>query len=114
VARSLTVAAHNYLAGSYGPFAINGFLSSNTDYLQITLTVEAWPDVSPLITLSMNWDTGDAASVTIPGRQNASTAVIRLGVPKNSSGKVAVSSASASIVIAQSMRTAVMVEALAD
>lgn len=106
--------AANYAAGTYGPFAVNSFVSANTDWLEFTLSVENWPDVSPLVRINIAWSTGDTGEVLIPGKQKTSSVVVRFGVPRTATGKTDVSSGTANVVLYRAARTSIKLEALSN
>lgn len=111
--KSLSVPSSSYAPGTYGPFALDSFVSANTDLLRLALTVENWPDASPLLTGQIRWDTGDGVDFSINSppfdrRGNPlSEAVITVGVPQNAAGKAAVRGAALTVIVMQTMTTAV-------
>lgn len=120
MARTLTVPARDYVAGNYGPFRVDGFVRGNTDWLELMLTVEAWPAASPILTGAMRWDGGDGVDFAIshPSTERDGTPRtihrVRVGVPQTPSGKAAVTSGTITLALALPIRTALTLTAGAD
>jgi hypothetical protein len=118
MARTFTAASRNYAAGTYGPFAIDGFVSADTDFLDIEFTVENWPTASPLITGELRWNTGDGMDFAIasPPRDRLGNLLtktwVRVSVPEGPDGKAIVSSATAMLTAHAAMRTSVTLRAI--
>ena len=117
MAKTFTLAARNYAAGTYGPFSVDSFTQSDTDYLELSLTVENWPAGSPVVTGQMRWDSGDGADFAVhhPSTNRDGTPrtkhTVRVGVPQTLQGKAAVTSGTVTMTLAQPIRTAVTVVA---
>lgn len=109
-----------YQPGGYGPFTIDGFLSADTDVLELVLTVENWPAVASLITGQLRWNTGDGVDFVIDSPPHdrtgkpLPTAVVRVTVPQTATGKAAVTSATARLTVMQPISTAVTFRAVAN
>jgi hypothetical protein len=113
MARSFSLASRQYSAGTYGPFKVDGFVATDTDWLEITFTVESWPDGVPaLITGSLRWDTGDGQDFivnSLPKNRDGSVkpvVAVRIPVPQTATGKAAVTGGNVTLKLAQPIRTA--------
>jgi hypothetical protein len=69
MARTLTRNQQTYPAGTYGPFAVDGFTRDSAERLEATMTVVGWPNVSPLMVVEIAWDTGGKATFDVSGEQ---------------------------------------------
>ena len=87
MARTFSRASQVYPAGNFGPFSIDSFTKNDANALHLTLTVEAWPDVPLLATITLSMDNGAQMQVNIPGRPknrdgtDATSMTIKLGIP---------------------------------
>lgn len=111
MARTLSRNSRLYDSGSYGPFSIDSFTNANSEYLLLTLTNESWPNVSGLLDIRLTWNTGEGARFIIPG-SSISPVVLQVPIPKLLSEKRQVSSATAIIVVLQTLRTAFTFQAV--
>lgn len=115
MAKTFNLAARNYAAGTYGPFSVDGFTQSDTDWLELSLTVENWPAGSPVVTGQMRWDSGDGADFAFhhPTTNRDGTPrtkhTVRVSVPQTSHGKADVVSGTVTLTLVQPLRTAVSV-----
>lgn len=69
MAREISRAQQTLDKGVHGPFAIDSLTKESADVLEATLSIVDWPDVSPLLTVVIEWDTGGGAKFTIDGNQ---------------------------------------------
>lgn len=57
-----------YAAGTYGPFAIDGFTKNNAEYVEGIFTVENWPALfDPAVTVQGEWSNGQPFGASFPG-----------------------------------------------
>lgn len=112
MARSLSRASRTYAPGTYGPAVIDSLTKESADMLEATLSVEDWPDVSPLLTVVIEWDTGGGAKFTIDGTQigidGKPMTSVRFGVsvPRSAGEKRAVSGGSITLIAHAPVTTA--------
>ena len=99
--RSRSIPSRDYDAGVYGPFDLDGFTKGNTEELVLSLSIENWPDIDPLVTVRVRWDNGDGADAAFSGGvhydkagQVVTHATLVVSIPRSGSGKADVTAGS--------------------
>jgi len=121
--RTINIPSTEYQPGTYGPFTVNGFNSNNTDRLRITFTRENWPGTNEddVLAASMIWNSGGGTAFTLPGgvlldKNGVEMLVsyVQVSVPETAAtnGKKPVNSAVATMIVNQTLRTAITIEAI--
>lgn len=117
--RTFSQRSRLYAPGSYGPFDVDELTKNDTKQLVATFTVEDWPNVSPLMTVTVGWDTGHSTTSVISGnpRDRAGNPLpqvrVVVDVPLSGTGKAEVASGTIFVTVHETLRTAVTIEAIA-
>ncbi len=115
--RTLQRASQTYLAGTYGPFSVDGFNRGNVDRLRVGFTVENWPDVPEAIRVRVVWNNGQGAEFSFPGRPVGRSGALpavwaEIDVPNDAAGKKEVLQGEVTVRLFAALRTAITIQAL--
>lgn len=69
MAREISRAQRIYAEGTHGPFAVDSFTRDTANALEVTMSVDGWPDISPLMSVELAWNTGGKAVFDVSGPQ---------------------------------------------
>ena len=118
MARVFSRNAQFYNPGTYGPFNIDSFTKNDMDEIEVTLTVDNWPAVETIATLTLSTDSGSSMTVNVPGQPKnrdgtpATVFKVRLGIPTDNGVKRNVANATLTATVLERFRTAITLQAV--
>lgn len=120
MARTFRRNSREYTPGTYGPFSLDSFTQNDTDRIVLTLTRENWPQQDGIARISITYQTGEGCIFDVsgippvyPDGSSPTTFKVSCNVPKITDGvKQTVASATATMEVFQTLRTAIDVEAV--
>jgi hypothetical protein len=98
MARTRSIPAGTYPAGTYGPFSVDQFTRDDAEWLEVVVPTAGWPTTPgvAIARVTLTWDAGGGGSALFQsnptGRGGAPLAFVSLSVsiPRTASGKKAV------------------------
>lgn len=127
MARTRTVPSNLYAPGTYGPFGIDSFTKGNASRIEVELTVESWPAVPVIASITLQTDSGARMEVNVPGepknRDGSPATVFRPSISFPADGIVVggvpqppvtreTTGATLTVTVLQAVRTAITVRAV--
>jgi hypothetical protein len=123
--REIASASQVYAPGQYGPFSLDSFTRDDADKIEVSATIESWPDVPFVAQITVALEDGSGFSVRVPGRPknrdgtDQTTFRCSIGIPvernrltPGEQRKRDVRSAQAEVEVFESIRTALTVRAV--
>jgi hypothetical protein len=102
----------------YGPFPIDAFTKDDASQIVATMTVEGWPDVSPLMVVELAWDSGGKATFDVSGEQRDENGQLMpevsfsFSIPRQGGDKRQVGGGSVTVTTFAALRTAITLAAV--
>lgn len=118
MSRTFSLGERQYKPGVYGPFPVDSFTRGSASRLDVTLSVVGWPNVSPLMVVEIEFDTGGKATFDVSGEQRDGDGSLMpsvsfsFSIPRDGGVKRQVSGGAVTVTTFAAIRTAITLAAV--